>query len=54
MNAPVFSQSLLQAAGVDPKRAGDILGEAIAGADDGELFLERSEIGSRSSSTTGG
>jgi TldD protein len=43
MNAPVLSQSLLQAADVDPKRAGDILGEAIAGADDGELFLERSE-----------
>ena len=43
MNAPVLSQSLLQAADVDPKRAGDILGEAIGGADDGELFLERSE-----------
>jgi len=43
MNAPVLSQSLLQAADVDPRRAGDILGEAIAGADDGELFLERSE-----------
>jgi TldD protein len=43
MNAPVFTQSLLQAADVDPKRAGDILGDAIASADDGELFLERSE-----------
>ncbi len=43
MNAPVLSQSLLQASDVDPKRAGDILGEAITGADDGELFLERSE-----------
>jgi len=43
MNAPLLNQSLLQAADVDPKRAGEILGEAIAGADDGELFLERSE-----------
>ena len=43
MNAPVLNQSLLQSAAVDPRRAGDILGEAIAGADDGELFLERSE-----------
>ena len=43
MNAPVLSQSLLQAADVDANRAGEILGEAIAGADDGELFLERSE-----------
>jgi len=43
MNAPVLSQSLLQSADVDPKRAGELLGEAIGGADDGELFLERSE-----------
>jgi TldD protein len=43
MNAPVLSQSLLQSADVDPKRAGELLGEAIEGADDGELFLERSE-----------
>ena len=43
MNAPVLSQSLLQASDVDPKRAENILSEAIAGADDGELFLERSE-----------
>ena len=43
MNAPVTGLSLLQASGVDPARAGDILGEAIAGADDGELFLERAE-----------
>jgi TldD protein len=35
--------SLLDAAGVDPNRAEAILGEALAGADDGELFLERSE-----------
>ncbi len=43
MNAPILGQSLLQSADVDPKRAGDLLGEAIGGADDGELFLERSE-----------
>jgi TldD protein len=43
MNAPVLGHSLLQSAGVDPARAGDILGDALAGADDGELFVERSE-----------
>ena len=43
MNAHVPSPSLLQSAGVDPERAGAILGEAISGADDGELFLERAE-----------
>ena len=43
MNAHVSGLSLLQASGVDPARAGDILGEAVAGADDGELFVERSE-----------
>ena len=43
MNAHVPSLSLLQSAGVEPERAGAILGEAIAGADDGELFLERAE-----------
>src|SRR5580692_11875903 len=43
MNAPVLSHSLLQSSGVDPARAGDILGDALKGADDGELFIERSE-----------
>jgi len=43
MNAHVSGISLLQSSGVEPERAGDLLGEAIAGADDGELFLERSE-----------
>jgi len=43
MNAPVLGHSLLQSSGVDPARAGDILGDALAGADDGELFVERSE-----------
>jgi TldD protein len=48
MNAPISASSLLgpsllDAAGVDPERARTILGEALAGADDGELFLERSE-----------
>ena len=45
MNAPIpaSSLSLLDAAGVDPDNARTILGEALAGADDGELFLERSE-----------
>jgi len=43
MNAPVLSHSLLQSSGVDPERAGEILGDALKGADDGELFVERSE-----------
>lgn len=45
MNAPfpASSLSLLDAAGVDPERARQVLGDALAGADDGELFLERSE-----------
>ncbi|MCR5877461.1 metalloprotease TldD [Phenylobacterium sp. J367] len=33
----------MDAAGVDPNRAREILGDALAGADDGELFVERSE-----------
>jgi TldD protein len=43
MNAHVSGQSLLQSSGVDPARAGDLLGDAISGADDGELFVERTE-----------
>ena len=43
MNAHTPSPSILDSAGVDPKRAESILGEALAGADDGELFVERSE-----------
>src|SRR5277367_1383558 len=43
MNAPVLGHSLLQSSGVDPARAGEILSEALKGADDGELFIERSE-----------
>ena len=43
MNAHTPAPSILDAAGVDPHRAGEILGEALAGADDGELFVERSE-----------
>ena len=35
--------SLLDSAGVDPRRAHEVLAEALAGADDGELFVERSE-----------
>jgi TldD protein len=43
MNAHTSAPSILQSAGVDPRRAGDILGDALAQADDGELFVERSE-----------
>jgi TldD protein len=35
--------SILEAAGVDPDRISSVLGEALAHADDGELFVERSE-----------
>ena len=43
MNAISPAPSLLDAAGVDPARARDILGQALTGADDGELFVERAE-----------
>ena len=43
MNAPFSPPSILEASGVDPSRAVAMLGEALAGADDGEIFLERSE-----------
>jgi TldD protein len=43
MNAHASAPSILQSAGVDTARARDILGDALAGADDGELFVERSE-----------
>ncbi|MGH7025661.1 MAG: metalloprotease TldD [Caulobacteraceae bacterium] len=42
MTAPVLAPSILEASAVDPATAADILGEAISGADDGEIFLERS------------
>jgi len=43
MNALVSEPSILESAGVDPERARAILSDALAGADDGELFVERSE-----------
>ncbi len=43
MNAHTAAPSILDAAGVSPERAREILGDALAGADDGELFVERSE-----------
>ncbi len=43
MNAHTPAPSILESAGVDAGRARDILGETLAGADDGELFVERSE-----------
>jgi len=43
MNAHASAPSILQSAGVDTGRARDILGDALTGADDGELFVERSE-----------
>src|SRR5450432_4127998 len=43
MNAPVLAPSILEASGVDPRTARELLSEALHGADDGELFIERSE-----------
>ncbi|RAK58179.1 metalloprotease TldD [Phenylobacterium deserti] len=43
MNAHSPAPSILDSAGVDPRRAQDILANALSGADDGELFVERSE-----------
>ena len=43
MNAHTPAPSILESAGVDARRAGDILSDALKGADDGELFVERSE-----------
>jgi TldD protein len=43
MNAHTPAPSILESVGVDAKRAGQLLGDALKGADDGELFVERSE-----------
>ena len=52
MNAPTLMPSILETAGVAVGVAGSLLGEALHGADDGEIFLERSESRTASSSTT--
>ena len=41
MTAQTPSPSLLEARGVDSARALEVLQTALAGADDGELFVER-------------
>ena len=43
MTVPASPPPILDAAGVDADEALSILKTALAGADDGELFLERSE-----------
>jgi TldD protein len=43
MTAHSPSASILETHDVAPERAREVLGDALAGADDGELFLERSE-----------
>ena len=43
MNALSPAPSILETSGVDPERALEVLETALVGADDGELFLERSE-----------
>ena len=43
MNAPVSKPSILEASGVDRESAARLLGDALRGADDGEIFAERSE-----------
>jgi TldD protein len=42
MNAAMLAPSILEASDVDPAIAAEVLGEAIAGADDGEIFVEQS------------
>ena len=43
MNAHAAAPSILDAAGVSQERAREILADALVGADDGELFVERAE-----------
>jgi TldD protein len=43
MNALSPAPSILETSGVDPDRALEVLETALQGADDGELFLQRSE-----------
>ncbi|MGH6987985.1 MAG: PmbA/TldA family metallopeptidase, partial [Caulobacteraceae bacterium] len=43
MNAPLHPASILEESGVDPGQARQVLAEAVAGADDGEIYLERSQ-----------
>jgi TldD protein len=43
MNAPVAAPSILESSDVGTERALAILEETLAGADDGELYLERTE-----------
>ena len=42
MNAHVPAPSILEASGVDPRVASSVLTDALKGADDGEIFAERS------------
>ena len=42
MNAMSPAPSILEASGVDPQGASFVLAEALSGADDGEIFAERS------------
>jgi TldD protein len=43
MTAPTLAPSILESAEVDPRHAAASLQDALKGADDGEIFLERSE-----------
>ena len=43
MNAHVSAPSILESSGVDRDVAATLLGDALRGADDGEIFAERSE-----------
>ncbi|HEX8570849.1 MAG TPA: metalloprotease TldD [Caulobacteraceae bacterium] len=43
MSAPVSPPPILETAGVDRERAQALLEAAVSGADDGEIYLERSE-----------
>jgi TldD protein len=43
MSTTALDPAILETAGVNPDEARAILSSALQGADDGELFLERSE-----------
>ncbi len=43
MNAPMIAPSVLEASGVNTAAATEVLAGALKGADDGEIFMERSE-----------
>ena len=54
MASDTTGQSVFEQGEIAPERAQRIVDEALAGADDGELFLEYRQQRGRSASTTAG